>query len=124
MPNNSLTLLIDETGFYYRIPICLINDPITYDADYAAEKLRAKATPETKLITLKVRNQSFGDKPLEVENTMSISEFKLKYVEKLIEDKTEIEPLKPEQLRMLAMGKELKDDLFLYSYDINDGLTL
>ena len=96
MPNNSLTLLIDETGFYYRIPICLINDPITYDADYAAEKLRAKATPETKLITLKVRNQSFGDKPLTVENTMSISEFKLKYVEKLIEDKTEIEPLKPE----------------------------
>lgn len=36
MPNNSLTLLIDETGFYYRVPICLINDPITYDADYAA----------------------------------------------------------------------------------------
>ena len=35
MPNNSLTLLIDETGFYYRVPICLINDPITYDADYA-----------------------------------------------------------------------------------------
>lgn len=36
MPNNSLTLLIDETGIYYRVPICLINDPISYDADYHA----------------------------------------------------------------------------------------
>ena len=32
--------------------------------------------------------------------------------------------MKPEQIRLFAMGKELKDDLFLYSYDIDDGLTM
>ena len=36
MPNGSLTFLSDETGIYYRVPICMINDPIGYDADYHA----------------------------------------------------------------------------------------
>lgn len=124
MPNNSLTLLIDETGFYYRVPICLINDPITYDADYAAQKLKSKAAPEKRTLSVKVRNTTFGDKDMQAENDSSVSDFKMQYVQKLIEDKTEIEQLKPEQIRMFAMGKELKDDLFLYSYDIDDGLTM
>jgi hypothetical protein len=34
MPQNSLTLCIDDTGVYYRVPICLINEPCSYDADY------------------------------------------------------------------------------------------
>ena len=42
MPQNSLTLCIDETGVYYRVPICLINDPIGYDADFQAQKLKSK----------------------------------------------------------------------------------
>ena len=91
MPNNSLTLLIDETGFYYRVPICLINDPITYDADYAAQKLKAKTAPEKKTITLNVRNTTYGDKELKAENDCKIADFKMQYVQKLIEDKTEIE---------------------------------
>lgn len=33
MPQNSLTLVIDETGMYYRIPICVINEPKNYDRD-------------------------------------------------------------------------------------------
>lgn len=34
MPQNSLTLCIDESGVYYRVPICIINDPINYDIDF------------------------------------------------------------------------------------------
>jgi hypothetical protein len=32
--------------------------------------------------------------------------------------------IKPEKIRMFCLGKELKDDLFLYSYDITDELTI
>ena len=32
--------------------------------------------------------------------------------------------LKPEMIRLFAMGKELKDDLFLYSYDIKEELVI
>ena len=45
MPQNSLTLVIDEHGMYYRVPICVINEPINYDADYIAKKLVDKAAP-------------------------------------------------------------------------------
>ena len=76
MPNNSLTLLIDETGIYYRVPICLINDPISYDADYHAQKLKAKEKPDTKLLNLKIRNTTYGDTNLTAENTVQILEFK------------------------------------------------
>jgi hypothetical protein len=48
MPQNSLTLCIDETGVYYRVPICLINDPIGYDADFQAQKLKNKTQPPEK----------------------------------------------------------------------------
>lgn len=32
--------------------------------------------------------------------------------------------VKVEKVRMFCLGKELKDDLFLYSYDITDELTI
>tara|TARA_B110000285_G_scaffold97687_1_gene111485 strand:- start:864 stop:1001 length:138 start_codon:yes stop_codon:yes gene_type:complete len=34
------------------------------------------------------------------------------------------EGILPEQIRMFAMGKELKDDLFVYSYDIINESTV
>ena len=46
MPQNSLTLIIDAEGIYYRVPICLINDPVNYDADYVNEKLKQKTAPK------------------------------------------------------------------------------
>jgi 5-formaminoimidazole-4-carboxamide-1-beta-D-ribofuranosyl 5'-monophosphate synthetase len=54
-----------------------------------------------------------------VSNLVSILEFKQKYLEK-INEKT----LKPENLRMFCLGKELKDDLCLYSYDIVDEMAI
>lgn len=33
MPQNSLTLVIDENGVYYRVPISCINEPTKYSAD-------------------------------------------------------------------------------------------
>lgn len=50
---------------------------------------------------------------------LSVPEFKQKYIEK-VGDPT----LKPEHLRMFCLGKELKDDLFLFSYDIIDEMTV
>ena len=32
--------------------------------------------------------------------------------------------IKADKVRMFCLGKELKDDLFLYTYDITDELTI
>jgi Ubiquitin-binding domain len=34
MPQNSLTLVIDENGVYYRVPISCINEPQNYSVNY------------------------------------------------------------------------------------------
>ena len=124
MPNNSLTLLIDETGVYYRVPICLINDPISYDKDYNAQKLANKARPDSATLELKVRNTTHGDLPMQAKNTSQVDSFKLEYIAKLKEDNKLPDDLKSSSIRMFAMGKEMKDSFYLYSYDITDGLTL
>ena len=52
MPQNSLTLVIDEQGMYYRIPICVINDPIRYNVDSTQQKLLSKIAPKEKQINV------------------------------------------------------------------------
>lgn len=66
-----------------------------------------------------MRSAKSGDVTLTVSNLLSILEFKEKYLEKLGDPN-----LKPDNLRMFCLGKELKDDQFLYSYDIIDEMTI
>ncbi len=40
MPQNSLTLIVDEEEVYYRVPICVINDPVKYEVDSATDQLK------------------------------------------------------------------------------------
>jgi len=42
IPQGSLTLVIDEQGVYYRLPIAIINDPDEYEKDPNKEKLDNK----------------------------------------------------------------------------------
>lgn len=69
-------------------------------------------------MTLKVRHAAKGDKILEVSNLLAISEFKKLYVERLGED------MDVANVRLFAMGKELKNDLWIYSYDIMNESTV
>jgi hypothetical protein len=46
MPQNSLTLVIDENGVYYRVPISCINDPINYSVNYQDQKMKKKEAPK------------------------------------------------------------------------------
>ena len=48
MPQNSLTLVIDENGVYYRVPICCISEPLNYSVNYQDQKLKNKAKPAEK----------------------------------------------------------------------------
>ncbi len=62
---------------------------------------------------------------LELSNLMSIIDLKKTYLEllKSKELSTDLD-LDSSRIRMFAMGKELKDDLFVYSYDIINESTV
>lgn len=63
-----------------------------------------------------------GDCVLSVSNLLSIADFKQMYIAKLEADGAE--GLTVDNVRMFCLGKELKDDLFLYTYDILDEMTV
>ena len=50
MPQNSLTLVVDESGMYYRVPICMINEPENYTADFVTQKLFDKVQPKEAIV--------------------------------------------------------------------------
>jgi hypothetical protein len=52
MPQNSLTLAIDENGVYYRVPISCINEPLNYNVNYQDQKLKSKNKPQEKLFNV------------------------------------------------------------------------
>jgi Ubiquitin-binding domain len=53
MPQNSLTLIIDENGVYYRVPLCCINDPVNYSVNFIDQKIKEKPKPPQKNLNVK-----------------------------------------------------------------------
>lgn len=120
MPQNSLTLVIDENGVYYRVPISCINEPMNYSVNFQEQKLKQKAKPAEKIFNaLKIRSGR-GDCVMSISNHISIPEFKQSYIDKI----NETGKLKPENIRFFCLGRELKDDLCVYSYDIADEMVV
>ena len=73
MPQNSLTLVIDEQGIYYRVPICCINDPINFNVDYLQQKMKQKQKPPEKILqSIKVRSVGKPDQIFTISNLTSI----------------------------------------------------
>jgi len=72
-------------------------------------------------MTLKVRHTAMGDITLNPSNLLSIIEFKTLYINSL---GSKAADLHTDNIRMFAMGKELKNDLFVYSYDIINESTV
>lgn len=68
---------------------------------------------------LKIRHAARGDVILEISNLMPISEFKREYIAQLKDDIPE-----PGNVRLFAMGKELKNELWIYSYDMMNESTV
>ena len=57
----------------------------------------------------------------DIDNLLSILEVKQMYLKDMGERTAE---LTTDNLRFFCLGKELQDDLFLYSYDLKDDITI
>jgi hypothetical protein len=48
----------------------------------------------------------------------------IKDLKKTFIDEMKFEGFQPEDIRFFCLGKELQDDLYLYSYDIKDEMAI
>lgn len=65
-----------------------------------------------------------GDVEMEMSNLIPIAQLKNMYVDLLEQKELSKGRIDTAQIRLFAMGKELKDDLFVYSYDIMNESTV
>lgn len=84
------------------------------------KQMQEKKAPKEKSLNIKVRSVK-GDKTLVVNNNYQVEALKSAYLEALELTTSEV-PFT--SMRFFCMGKELKDELFLYSYDINDDMVV
>jgi len=111
LPQKSLTTAIDQGGIYYRVPMSCINDPGEYGKNLAYDLMKSKKEPVDTQLNVKIR-RSGGDTKMILSNKMKIIEVKTMYLKQIDAE----EPV--ENMRLFCLGKELKDELFVYSYDI------
>eukprot|EP00355_Strombidium_rassoulzadegani_P007507 CAMPEP_0168622422 /NCGR_PEP_ID=MMETSP0449_2-20121227/8260_1 /TAXON_ID=1082188 /ORGANISM="Strombidium rassoulzadegani, Strain ras09" /LENGTH=77 /DNA_ID=CAMNT_0008663689 /DNA_START=469 /DNA_END=699 /DNA_ORIENTATION=- len=73
---------------------------------------------------LKVRLMPDKNIQIEISNLTTIIELKKRFLVELKAKEMELEGgIGVENLRFFCLGKELQDDLFLFSYDIKDEMT-
>lgn len=147
MPQKSLTTCIDATGVYYRVPIACINDPVNYDKNYQLQRMMQKQAPAKSqikvsfrtvsltspnfLLLLRIQNVKIGfmsDPSMAIttdfDNDIKMGELKQLFIDKLKADLDKGHDLEAQRLRFLCLGKELKDDMMAYQYDLTDELKI
>lgn len=75
--NDSITLVIDSSGIYYRVPIACINDPVKYVEAAEDKELRSVVKPPEEIFkALKMRLAGASDVLVSVSNLATVSELK------------------------------------------------
>lgn len=77
------------------------------------------------ILQIKVKNLKVGEKEVKVSNLASIEQVKQSYLEMIDESvKAEHGIAGEANVRFFCLGKELKDELFVYSYEMFDGIVV
>lgn len=71
-------------------------------------------------VQLKVRNPQFGDKTFITSNVSQIEAVKQQYIDTVGDSSG----LSIDRIRFFCLGKELKNELFLYSYEIENNMVV
>lgn len=88
------------------------------------DAMKSKKAPKEKQLTLKVRSPVLGDQQITVSNLSSVEMTKQAYLSQVGSAKVEEKGADASKLRFFCLGKELKDDLFIYSYEMNEGMVV
>ena len=73
---------------------------------------------------VKMRNGQVGSHDIQTSNLSSIEALKQVYMSLIGAAKVEEHGLDVDKIRFFSMGKELKNDLFVYTYDMQDGIVV
>lgn len=93
------------------------------------DAMRNKKAPKEKELNIKIRNPKAGDQTVVCSNSLTIYQVKEHYLRQIdkskvgfTEESTTEELI--EKIRFFCMGKELKNELYVYSYDVENNMVV
>lgn len=101
------------------MPIAIINEPEKFSVDPLHEAAKNAERPEEKKIKIKVRYAGTDTQLKEFSNVSTIAELKSAYVKAFNKEEVTYD-----RLRLLFMGRELKDEYELHHYKIVEDMTV
>lgn len=103
----------------------LVRDYDYFDTQQTVEvKLSEYSSCEEKQLRLFVCNSILGDHPVIISNRSTVNTFKLAYLALVGEERVMRKRADTSKLRFSCQSKWLIDDQFLYSYDLQEGMTV
>ena len=108
--NNCINVSYDALGGLYEIPNYCIHDPMIYDIPE-----NNKVKPKEKKIKFKARNGAKFIK-LKCSNYSSVEKIKIKIAKKAGSTS--------DKIRLFFSGKEMKNDLELWNYNVDDDVVI
>jgi Ubiquitin-binding domain/Ubiquitin family len=114
LKTGNLTLLEDEDGGLYSVPIYIINNPISFDKEKKQKTREPKNEGDIK-IKIRKPGQS-SDEELQILNSAKVEEVKKLYAARALIDY--------KQVRLFFGGKEMKDVATLANLFVEDGMVI
>jgi len=107
---NCINVSYDALGGLYEIPNYCIHDPLIYDIPE-----EHKEKPEQKKISFKARH---GAKHIKIKSTnySSVKKIKMSLAKKI--------GTTPDKIRLFFSGKEMKDDLEIWNYNVDNDVVI
>jgi len=104
----------DSKGNMYKLPLSVINDPISYSNLSIIENKKPK---DIKVLKLKIRSiKDQSEVAIEIQDDKLVKELKDQYSKNL--------NLMNSKIRIMSKGKELTDENPLYYYDLENEIVL
>ncbi|OMJ83639.1 hypothetical protein SteCoe_15363 [Stentor coeruleus] len=115
MKTGNLTILEDDHGIIYSIPVFMINNPLNFHNEKKHKGRIINDREEN--IKVRIRRAGVGeDEVIEIMNTAKVEELR-----KIYADKVKVMPC---QVRLFYDGKEMKDHCILSALYIEDGVVI
>jgi len=111
---NNMQINYDAQGNMYKLPLSVINDPISYGNE---SHLIKKESKNVRKLRLKIRNlKDQKNKEIEISEDKSVKELKDLYLSKI--------GIGCSKIRLISKGKELIDDNQLFSYELENDIVI
>eukprot|EP00343_Euplotes_focardii_P009496 CAMPEP_0205828328 /NCGR_PEP_ID=MMETSP0206-20130828/34863_1 /ASSEMBLY_ACC=CAM_ASM_000279 /TAXON_ID=36767 /ORGANISM="Euplotes focardii, Strain TN1" /LENGTH=160 /DNA_ID=CAMNT_0053130083 /DNA_START=262 /DNA_END=742 /DNA_ORIENTATION=- len=112
----SMVLCMDRDKVPYRVPVCVINEPIRYRPTKEEELASQERPPEIEFKAVKIRGIGESDREYDLSSYMTVQELLDQYMEDM--------GLEENKGLLIYDGRVMRNDFSLYAFRLDDEMVI